>query len=47
VVTADSGYFSEQKVAQAASMGLNASITTGRLKQAWSPRWCESGCPET
>ncbi|MBZ4423397.1 transposase, partial [Myxococcus sp. RHSTA-1-4] len=36
-VTADSGYFSEQNVATAASMGINAYIATGRLKHGEAP----------
>jgi transposase len=37
VVTADSGYFSEQNVAKAASMGVNAYLATGRLKHGEQP----------
>lgn len=37
-VTADSGYFSEQNVAKAASMGINAYIATGRLKHGEQPK---------
>ncbi|WP_253816481.1 transposase [Myxococcus xanthus] len=36
-VTADTGYFSEENVAKAASMGINAYIATGRLKHGEEP----------
>ncbi|WP_240360648.1 transposase [Pyxidicoccus caerfyrddinensis] len=36
-MTADSGYFSEQNVARAASIGIHAYIATGRLKHGEQP----------
>jgi transposase len=36
-VTADSGYFSEQNVVRAASMGVDAYLATGRLKHGEQP----------